>query len=257
MSEHRTIELAGVEVPRIGLGTNRLRNEQEHVAFIRAAVDAGIRHIDTAFLYTGGQSEEAIGRALATGLEGCVIATKGGYGPGEGRPEVLRAQIDESLRRLGADAIDLYYLHRVHPDTPLEESVGALKEQRDAGKIRHVGLSKVGIDQIERARAIVPVAAVQNEFNLSERGSDDVVDHCAREGIVFVPYYPIHGGGPPVEAVAARGGLAPGQVLLAWLLRRSPATLPIPGTLSLEHAEANLAALDLTLTDEEFAELSA
>ena len=256
MSEDRTIELAGVEVPRIGLGTNRLTDTPEHVAFIRAAVDAGIRHIDTAFSYTDGRSEEAIGRALSAGLEGCVVATKGGYGGGQGHPDVLRAQLDESLRRLGTETIDLYYLHRVHPETPLEESVGALKEQRDAGKIRHVGLSKVGVEEIERARAIVPIAAVQNEYHLSARGWDDVVDHCAQEGIAFVPYYPMQGGGPAVGEIAARRGVSPAQIRLAWLLRRSPATLPIPGTLSLEHAEANLAAFDLDLTDEEFARLA-
>jgi pyridoxine 4-dehydrogenase len=256
MSVHRSIELADVGVPRIGLGTNQLTNTPEHVRFIRAAVDAGIRHIDTAFLYTGGQSEEAIGAARSVGLEGCVIATKGGYAAGQGRPDVLRGQLDESLRRLGTDAIDLYYLHRVHPDTPLEESIGALKEQRDAGKVRHVGLSQVGIDEIERARAIVPIAAVQNEYHLSARGWDDVVDHCAREGIVFVPYYPMRGGGPSVDRVAASRGVTSAQIRLAWLLHRSPIILPIPGTLSLEHAEANLRALNVELTDEEFAQLT-
>ena len=177
--------------------------------------------------------------------------------PGDGRPAVLRSQIEESLRRLRAEVIDLYYLHRVHPDTTLEQSVGAIAANRDAGKIRHVGLSQVGIDQIEQARRIVPIAAVQNHYNLAERGWDDVVDHCAREGIVFVPYFPLKGGGGRMLAdIAERHGATPAQIRLAWLLRRSPATLPIPGTLSLEHLKENLAALEIELTDAEFDALS-
>jgi pyridoxine 4-dehydrogenase len=176
------LKVAETDVLRIGLGTNRLTNTPGHVAFIKEAVDLGVRMIDTAHTYTGGESEQTIGLALSPVPEGCIVATKGGYAPGTGRPEVLRTQIDESLRRLRTEVIDLYYLHRVHPDTPLEESVGTIAEYRDAGKIRHVGLSQVGIDQIDAARAIVPIAAVQNEFNLIERGWDDVVDHCAREG---------------------------------------------------------------------------
>jgi aryl-alcohol dehydrogenase-like predicted oxidoreductase len=154
---------------------------------------------------------------------------------------------------LRTDVIPLYYLHRVHPDTPLEDSLAAIKEYRDRGTIRHVGLSQVGIDQIERAREVVPIAAVQNHYNLSERGYEDVVDHCAREGIVFVPYFPLRGdGGPAVAEIAERHGASPAQITLAWLLRRSPTTLPIPGTLSLGHLEENLAALDIELSEEEF-----
>jgi pyridoxine 4-dehydrogenase len=135
--------------------------------------------------------------------------------------------------------------------------VRTIAEFRDAGKIRHVGLSQVGIDQIERARAIVPIAAVQNEYNLSERRWDDVVDYCAREGIVFVPYFPLKGrGGRAADDVAARHGVTPAQIRLAWLLRRSPASLPIPGTLSIEHLKENLAALEIELTEAEFAALS-
>jgi pyridoxine 4-dehydrogenase len=251
------VRLGATDLVRIGLGTNRLTNTPEHVAFVREAVDFGVRMIDTAHTYAGGESEQTIGEALSPVPEGCIVATKGGYAPGSGRPEVLRTQIDESLRRLRTDVIDLYYLHRVHPQTPLEESVGTIAEYRDAGKIRHVGLSEVGIDQIEVARAIVPIAAVQNHYNLAERGWDDVVDHCAREGIAFVPYFPLKGsGGRALEDIAERHGATPAQIRLAWLLRRSPATLPIPGTLSLEHLEENLAALEIELTDAEFDALS-
>jgi pyridoxine 4-dehydrogenase len=223
-----TYRLAGVEVPRIGLGTNRLTTR--NVAFVREAVEAGIRHIDTAHLYTGGDSERAIGEA---GLPGDVlVATKGAYRPGEGRPEVLGEQIEQSLQSLRTDAIGLYYLHRVDPQTPLEESLGAIKAYADRGAIRHVGVSDVTVEQIERARAVVPIAAVQNEYSLGQRRHEDVIDYCEREGIAFVPYYPLEG--------ASDG---PGEAL-KWLLRRSPVVLPIPGTLSIEHLRENLAVLD-------------
>jgi aryl-alcohol dehydrogenase-like predicted oxidoreductase len=244
--------LADTEVPRIGLGTNRLTNTPEHVAFIREAVAAGLRHIDTAHLYTGGESEAVIGAALAGDREGTVVATKGGYRPGEGEPAALDAQIEQSLRALGTDSIDLFYLHRVDPQTPLETTLSALARHLDRGTIRHVGLSQVGVEEIERARELLPVAAVQNEFNLSERRYEDVVDHCTREGIVFVPFYPLDGGGPALAEIAARHGATESQIALAWLLKRSPLILPIPGTLSLDHLKENLAALDIDLADDEF-----
>jgi pyridoxine 4-dehydrogenase len=224
------------------------------VAFVREAVAAGVRHIDTAHLYTGGESERTIGEALAGVSEDLVVATKGGYHPGEGRPDVLRAQIEQSLRSLRTDAIALYYLHRVDPDTPLEDSLGTIREYVDRGAIRHVGISEVGIPEIERARRVVPVAAVQNRYNLADRAHDDVVDFCAAEGIAFVPYYPLRGdGGPALTGIAARHGATANQVKLAWLLRRSPAMAPIPGTRSPEHVRENLAALTLaaTLGDDE------
>jgi pyridoxine 4-dehydrogenase len=251
------VRLGDVEVLRIGLGTNRLTNAPRNASFVREAVAAGLRHVDTAHTYTGGESERTIGEALSPRPDGLVVATKGGYAPGAGRPDVLRSQIDQSLQRLGTEAIDLYYLHRVHPETPFEDSVGALAEARDAGKIRHVGLSQVGVDLIERARAIVPILAVQNHYNLSERAWDDVVDHCEREGIVFVPYFPLHGGdGRTLEEIARRREATPSQIRLAWLLRRSPSMLPIPGTLSIDHLRQNLRALEIDLSDEEFEALS-
>ncbi|HEX8104315.1 MAG TPA: aldo/keto reductase [Solirubrobacteraceae bacterium] len=253
-----TLQIAGVEVPRVGLGTNRLTPSDEHVAFVREAVAAGVRHIDTAHLYTGGDSERALGAAAAASADGVLVATKGGYGgAGQGRPEVLHAQIEQSLRALRVEAIGLYYLHRVDPETPLEESLGAIREHVDRGEIRHVGVSAVGVEEIERAREVVPIAAVQNEYSLGERGHDDVVDHCAREGIVFVPYFPVRGGaGPAVDSVAARHGVSANAVKLAWLLHRSPTVLPIPGTLSIAHLRENLAALDLALDAEDLAALA-
>jgi pyridoxine 4-dehydrogenase len=247
------LKLGDAEVTRIGLGTNRLTNTRDHLAFLKEAVAAGVSHFDTAHSYTGGESEQTIGAALAPLSDSYVVATKGGYRPGEGHPDVLRAQIDESLRRLRTDRIDLYYLHRVDPQTPLEKSLATISEYRDSGKIRHVGLSEVRIDQIEQAREIVPIAAVQNHYNLSERRYEQVVDYCAREGIVFVPFFPLGGdGGRPLAEIAKRHGATRAQITLAWLLRRSPAMLPIPGTLSLEHLKQNLGALEIELRDDEF-----
>ena len=251
------LTLGESEVARIGLGTNRLTNTPEHIDFLKAAVAAGVRHIDTAHSYTGGESEETIGAALSPFTDGVVVATKGGYRPGEGRAEVLRTQIAQSLRRLQTDSIALYYLHRVDPETTLQESLRTIKEYRDSGKIRHVGLSEVGVEQIERAREIVPIAAVQDQYNLSERRWEDVVDHCAREGIVFVPFFPLRGdGGRPLAEIAKRHDATPAQITLAWLLRRSPAMLPIPGTLSPDHLKQNLAALEIELSDADFNALS-
>lgn len=246
-----SFRLAGVDVPRIGLGTNRLTTSAEDVTFVREAVAAGVRHIDTAHVYTGGESERAIGDALDGASEDVLVATKGGYGgAGQGRPEVLRAQIEQSLRSLRTEAIGLYYLHRVDPETPLEESVGAIKAYVDGGRIRHVGVSDLNMAQIERARRIVPIVAVQNRYSVAERGHDDVVDFCEREGIAFVPYYPLGGdGGPGVATAAERLGVTENAVKLAWLLRRSPVVLPIPGTTSINHLRENLAALELELGD--------
>ena len=247
------LRLGDTEVPRIGLGTNRLTNTSEHVALAKEAVAAGLGHIDTAHTYTGGESEETIGAALSPVADDVVVATKGGWGAGNGRPDVLRAQIEESLRRLRTETIALYYLHRVDPETPLEDSLGAIKEYCDSGKVRHVGLSEVGIDEIERARQVVPIAAVQNNYSLAERKHDDVVDYCAAQGIVFVPFFPLRGvGSRQLSEIADHHGASPAQIALAWLLRRSPTTLPIPGTLSLEHLKENLAALEIELSDAEF-----
>ena len=223
-----TFSLAGVEVPRIGLGTNRLTTD--HVSFVREAIEAGVRHIDTAHLYTGGESERAIGEALEGVFADVLVATKGGYrGASRG---ILEAEIEQSLRSLRTDTIDLYYLHRVDPETPLEESLGVIKGYVDRGAIRHVGVSAVRVEQVERARQVLPIVAVQNRYNQTEREHDDVIDYCERHGLAFVPYYPLSGDGAPAAQ-------------LAWLLRRSPVVLPIPGTLSIAHLRENLAALEL------------
>lgn len=225
-----TITLAGVEVPRIGLGTNRLKHTPEHVDFIRRAVDAGVRHIDTAHLYTGGESERAIGEAREHVTEDLVVATKGGYKGAA--PDMLQAQIEQSLQALKTDHIALYYLHRVDPGVPLERSLEAIKAYVDRGAIGHVGISEVTVEQIERARAVVDVAAVQNEYSLAERKHEDVIDYCTEQGITFVPFFPLRGG----------DGMS-NQEKLVELLERSPAVAPIPGTLSLDHLRENLGVL--------------
>ena len=252
----RTVALGDRRLNRVGLGTNRLTDTAQSRSFLEAAVAAGLNFIDTAHLYAGGESETAIGRALASYSEDVVIATKGGYHSGGGAAG-LREEIEESFKRLQVETIALYYLHRVDPDVPLEETMGLLREYREAGRFAHVGLSEVTVEQIERARSVVPIAAVQNEYNLSERRYDDVVDYCTSEGIVFVPFYPLGGREPPALAeIAHRYGASHSQIALAWLLHRSPAVAPIPGTRSLEHLKENLAALDIELADEDFEALA-
>jgi pyridoxine 4-dehydrogenase len=249
------LKLGDVEVARIGLGTNRLAKTPDHVAFVKEAVAAGVSLIDTAHTYAGGQSEDTIGTALSPIPDSCLVETKGGWDGA--RPEVLRAEIEESLRRLRTDRIGLYYLHRPDPDTAIEESMGVIKEGRDSGKILHVGVSNVGVEQIEQAREVVPIAAVQNPYSLSERRYEDVVDYCAAEGIVFVAYFPLRRvAGRALADVAARLGATEAQIALAWILKSSPTLLPIPGTLSLEHLKENLAALEIELGDSEFEALA-
>ena len=253
----RTVKIGDREVTRIGLGTNRLTSAD--VPFVKAAAAAGLQVIDTAHLYTGGASERAIGEALSPFGPSNLVATKGGHGgAGHGRPQVLRDEIEESLRRLKTDVIDLYYLHQVDPETPIEASLGVIKEYQDRRKIRHIGISQVTVDQIERARKVVDIAAVQDHFNLGQRRHDPEVDYCTREGIAFVPFFPLRvEASRSVRDLATRRRITEQQVLLAWLLRRSPVMLPIPGTLSLDHLKQNLAALDVELTDAEFRSLAA
>ena len=196
-----------------------------------------------------------------------MIATKGGYtrpGPGrwvpDGRPEHLKFACEGSLRRLRLDRIDLYQMHVPDPRIPIEDSIGALAELRDAGKIRYVGVSNFSVAQIKRALAIVPIVSVQNSYNLSDRSSDQVIDFCAGENIAFIPYFPLAIGslarrGSHLKSVAARYEATPGQIALAWLLKRSPAMLPIPGTSSIDHLEENMKAAAIRLSDDDFAAL--
>jgi aryl-alcohol dehydrogenase-like predicted oxidoreductase len=236
------------------------------IAVLRRLPELGVDLIDTAESYGPYVSEELIAEALHP-YDGLTVATKGGLlrtGPGVwpvcGRPAFLRQGCEMSLRRLGLDVIDLWQLHRIDPDVPREEQFGALKELQDEGKVRHVGLSEVTVEEIEAARAVVEVATVQNLYNLTNRAAEDVVEYCDREGIGFIPWFPLAAGdlakpGGPVAEIADAHGATTGQVALAWLLQRSPVMLPIPGTGSVEHLEENVAAADLELTAEQVAEL--
>ena len=265
-----------LEVRRLGFGAMRVTGEgiwgpppdrEGAKAVLRRAVELGVDFIDTADAYGPGVSEELIAEALHPYPGGLVIATKGGStrsGPGEwgrdGRPEHLREACDESLRRLRLERIDVYQLHAVDRDVPLEESVGALAELRDQGKVAHVGLSNVSVEELERALEIVPIVSVQNRYSLLDRASDPVLERCEREGRAFIPWFPLGAGrleSKAIERVAAARGATPFQVALAWLIARSPVMLPIPGTSSLEHVEQNVAAAALKLTAEEQAELAA
>ena len=225
--------------------------------------------IDTADAYGPDTSELLIAEALDPYPKGLVIATKGGLtrpGPGEWvpncRPEHLKQAVEGSLKRLRLERIDLYQLHTVDPKVPIEESVGALKQMQDAGKIRHIGLSNVDPEEITRARKIVPIVSVQNRYNIEDRKSENVLVYCEKENLGFLPWFPIGGGGGlkpenPLNAAAKAHGVSVYQVAVAWLLERSPVMLPIPGTSSLTHLEENVAAAKLKLTPEEWKAIDA
>jgi aryl-alcohol dehydrogenase-like predicted oxidoreductase len=261
----------------MGFGAMRLTGEgvwgepedtEEARAVLRRAVELGVNFIDTADSYGPEVSERLIGEALYPYPEDLVVATKGGFvrpGPRQwetdGRPEHLREACEGSLKRLKVERIDLYQLHRIDPKVPSEEQLAVLAELREEGKIWHVGLSEVGVEEIERAREIVPIVTVQNRYNLTDRGSEDVLDFCERAGIGFIPWFPLATGslarpGGTLDEIAVRHDATPGQVALAWLLAKSPVMLPIPGTSSVEHLEENVAAAGLRLSDEELATLS-
>jgi aryl-alcohol dehydrogenase-like predicted oxidoreductase len=238
------------------------------LATLRRAVELGVNFIDTAESYGPYVSEELI-RAALHPYDGVVIATKSGLtrtGPGEwpplGRPEFLRQGAEMSLRRLGLERIDLFQLHRIDPNVPAADSIGELAKLRDEGKIRHVGLSEVSVEEIVAAREIVEIASVQNLYNLANRQSEEVLDYCEREGIAFIPWFPMATGelaqpGSVLDDIAGRTGHSPAQLALAWLLHRSPVMLPIPGTKSVEHVAENIAAAQIRLSKAEYAELTA
>jgi pyridoxine 4-dehydrogenase len=237
-------------VHRLGFGAMRLpgmmdgSERRASRELLREAVRLGIDLIDTAHAY--GTSEELIADALHPYPDGLVIATKGGLGPRflpDGRPERLRADCEESLRRLRLDTIDLWQLHEPDPAVPLEEQLGAIRELREEGKVRLVGVSNVSLDELRRALELIEIATVQNRFNVAEQAADDVLRACEAEGIGFMPFAPIAMGG--LAGAAARDGATPAQIALSWLLRRSPVVLPIPGTGSLEHLRENVDAARL------------
>jgi pyridoxine 4-dehydrogenase len=231
---------------------------------LRRAVEAGVNFIDTADSYGPEVSERLIGEALAPYAKGVIIATKAGLtrqGPNEwlpvGRPEYLHQQVEMSLRRLKVERIDLWQLHRIDPKVPVEESLGVIKKLQEQGKIRHVGLSEVKPNEIDRARKVVDIVSVQNLYNLGDRQHEDVVDYCTKHNLAFIPWFPVASGklakpGGKLDAAAKAHGATVSQLSLAWLLQRSPVILPIPGTTSVEHLEENIAASDVKLSAAEW-----
>jgi pyridoxine 4-dehydrogenase len=273
----RTLRLGDLTVGRLGFGAMRLcgpgiwgepEEPRAAEAVLRRVVELGVNLIDTADAYGPEVNERQISSALYPYPEDLVIATKGGLvrpGPGRwqtnGRPQHLREACEGSLRRLKVDTIDVYQFHRPDSRVPFEDSVWALAQLRDEGKIRHVGLSNVGVRELVMALDIVPIVSVQNRYNLTDRSSEAVIETCEREGIAFIPWFPLATGklarpGGALDEIATRHEATPAQVALAWLLARSPVMLPIPGTSSVQHLEENVAATVLTLSEDEVAALS-
>ena len=272
-----TIEFGDLEVRRLGYGAMRITGDgvwgppadpDAARGLLRRLPELGVNLIDTADSYGPEVSEQLIAEALHP-YEGITVATKGGMertGPGKwprnGHPEHLKRACEGSLRRLRVDRIDLYQLHAPDREVPYEESVGALKDLQDEGKIRNIGVSNVDVEQLEQARCIVDVVSVQNRFNLADRATEPVLDRCEELGIGFIPWFPLAAGelaepGGAAAEIAAAHDASPGQIALAWLLRRSPVMIPIPGTSSIEHLEENLAAAEIELSDDEVGRLSA
>ncbi|GAA1429340.1 aldo/keto reductase [Microlunatus lacustris] len=273
-----TFALGGdLPVVRLGYGSMQLtgdgvwgdpKDPDEAVRVLRRAVELGVTFIDTADSYGPVVAEQLIKKALHPYADDLVIATKAGLtrsGPGDwrpvGRPEYLRQQVEMSLRNLGLERIDLHQLHRIDPQVPLADQVGELKLLQDEGKIRHIGLSEVSVEQLQEAQQTATIVSVQNLFNLADRSAEPLLDHAEAEGIAFIPWFPLATGqlskpGGPLDALAQEHGASPSQLALAWLLRRSPVMLPIPGTSTVAHLEDNLAAATLELSDDEFARLT-
>jgi aryl-alcohol dehydrogenase-like predicted oxidoreductase len=240
----------------------------EAIRVLRRAVELGVNFIDTADSYGPHVAEEIIADALHPYRDGLVIATKGGFerpGPGQwttnGRPEYLRRQLEGSLRRLRLERIDLYQLHRIDPKVSANEQFDALRAFQREGLVRHVGLSEVTGAEVERARGVLPIVSVQNRYNVSDRQWDEVVELCEREGLGFIPWFPLSAGdldeAGPLARIARRRRASVYQVALAWLLARSPVMLVIPGTSSVAHLEQNIAAAEVQLSADDLAELSA
>jgi aryl-alcohol dehydrogenase-like predicted oxidoreductase len=272
-----TFTLGGdLKIHRLGFGAMRLtgpgiwgepKDPEEARRVLRRAIELGVNFIDTADSYGPEVSERLIGETLYPYPKDLVIATKAGLtrqGPDQwapvARPEYLRQQLEMSLRRLKVERIDLYQLHRIDPRTPLEESLGAMKQFQAEGKVRHLGLSEVAPEEIERARKLAPIVSVQNLYNLSDRKHEATLQYCEKHNLGFIPWFPVAAGqlaraGGPLDDIARRHGISVAQLSIAWLLHRSPVMLPIPGTSSVKHLEENVASAAVHLNESEWAEL--
>jgi pyridoxine 4-dehydrogenase len=273
----KTFKIGGdLEVKRLGFGAMRLtgsgiwgepKDPEEARRVLKRAVELGVNFIDTADSYGPVVSERLIGEALAPFPKGLVVATKAGLtrqGPDQwlpvGRWEYLAQQVEMSLRNLKTDVIDLWQLHRIDPQVPVEESLGAIAKLQQQGKIRHVGLSEVNPADIDRARQVVKIVSVQNLYNLGDRKHEDVLEYCEKEGLAFIPWYPVAAGklarpGGKLDTIAKRHGATVAQLSIAWLLYRSPVMLPIPGTSSVAHLEENVKSAEIVLSDDELKEI--
>ena len=273
----KTFKLGGeLKIHRLGYGAMRITGKgiwgepadrEEAKKVLRRAVELGVDFIDTADSYGPAVSERLIGEALAPYAAGTVIATKAGLtrqGPDRwlpvGRPEYLTQQVEMSLRWLKKEILDLWQLHRIDPKVPMEESLGAIKKLQQEGKIQYVGLSEVTVEEIKQARKTLEIVSVQNEYNVGNRKSEAVLEYCEREGLAFIPWFPVAAGelarpGGKLDTLAKKHGATVGQLSIAWLLHRSPVMLPIPGTASVAHVEENMKAAELKLSDAEWKEL--
>lgn len=276
-----TFQLGGdLSINRLGFGAMQItgkgvwgwpEDRENALKVLKRAVELGVNFIDTADAYGPEVSELEIAQALHPYPENLVIATKGGLtrsGPGKwdtnGKPEYLLSCIDNSLKRLKLYHIDLYQLHRIDKKVPVEESLGALKSAQNSGKIRHIGLSEVTVEQIEQAKKVVPIVSVQNEYNIEDRKSEKVLEYCEKNNIGFIPWYPLGGQGSSLikpggklDAVAKKHGCTAAQLALGWLLQRSPVMLPIPGTSSIAHLEDNMKAASLKLSADDWKQVEA
>ncbi|HET9501403.1 MAG TPA: aldo/keto reductase [Marmoricola sp.] len=273
-----TFTLGGdLPVVRLGYGTMQLpgkgvwgppRDHDEAIRVLRRAVELGVTFFDTADSYGPFVAEDLLREALHPYVDDVVIATKAGLtrqGPDKwtplGQPAYLRQEVEMSLRRLDLERIDLFQLHRIDRNYPVADQVGELKKLQDEGKIRHIGLSEVTVDQLQEAQQTAEIVSVQNLYNLAKRDAEELLDHCTEAGIGFIPWFPLATGelaqaDGPLSVAAKEHDATPSQLALAWLLKRSPVMLPIPGTSSVEHLESNTAAASIELTDEEFAALT-
>lgn len=274
-----TFDIGGdLPVVRLGYGTMQLtgegvwgppRDHDEAIAVLRRSVELGVTLFDTADSYGPYVAEELLREALHPYPADVVLATKAGLlrvGPGQwppcGRPEYLRQECEMSLRRLGVERIDLYQLHRIDPKVPAEDQIGLFADLQREGKVRHIGLSEVSVDELRAAQRIATIATVQNRYNLTDRASEDLLDVCTAENIGFIPWFPIATGqlakeGGPLDSLTTSTGATPAQLALAWLLQKSPVMLPIPGTSSVAHLEDNVGAAAVTLTADQMASLDA